>query len=556
MQKTTRMDKPAGVPEEAVFHEEWGEWILGEERDGKSVGTWRQWHATQGHLTCVDEYDAQGQLKFVTRFHPDGTYSQKVPHEAGKPHGVGQYQGSHRPTDERVLEPMPDCVFAYELYWEHGKQPRPARLFDIKGREINMKGMPKPAGLPEQARTDQEGNWVLGESALQDAYEGIDRMWRADGSPRFERHFDADGRMLRMIEFHPDGEVARELDYVDKTGVCHRSPVDSDVDLPDMPGDAVTLRFRIDVVNERSGLYWSRDQQYFDGEGEALSDGGRTIRKPHADAYLVTDGSWYQPKTYWCHEAEADDGTRVRSWWTQDATLVMQATHRGEDLVAFARYDDAGQPIVEETFHAGKTDDRERPVQRTVTVHAEGRRVEIACRDDGTCETLTIFASDAKPETVTPTDLAIATPEAFGREFTRCYDAIVSLHQVVVWVDFFEICGLEMEACEQYFAATALTGDGAGNSAIVVGQGKHAGHVYFLDHEEGLYCLEDECVEEFLDDEGHDHESMTKDELVEAMPFFENEVADSLADFFARIRVGSHTSYYRGLKDFKRLSTE
>ncbi len=548
-------EKPAGVPDEAVFHEEWGEWIAGQEREGKCVGTWRQWHATQGHLTCVDEYDAQGRLQFVTRFHPDGTYSQKVPHKDGVPHGVGQYQGSHLPTDERVLETMPECVFAYELYWEDGKQPRPARFFDIKGREINLEGQPKPRGLPEQARADGDGAWVLTAAVLQDEYEGIERKWRADGSPRFERHCDADGKVLRMVEYHPDGEVARELDYVEGTGVCRRCLVDSDVDLPDMPGDAVLMRFRIDVVDPKSGLYWAREQAYFDANGAALSDGGRTIRKPHEDAFLVTDGSWYQPKTYWCHDETREDSTRVRSWWTQDATLVMRATYRNDTIVAFSQYAEDGACLVEETFHVGKQDDRGRPVNRTITVHGNDTRTVITCRDDGSCASLSFVGNDGASRTVTAEGDEVGTVDGFEREFRRRFESLLPLRHVVVWSDFFEISGLEMESCGQYFAATALTGDGAGNSAVVVSEGKYAGHVYFLDHEEGLYCLEDECIEEYLDEEGHDPATMTKDEIVEAMSFFGNEVTDSLAAFLAGIKVSSHTSYYRGLKDFAPVTT-
>ena len=112
----TTPEKPEGVPADAQFHEEWKEWVLGAKNGAACVGQWRQWHATKGHLTCIDVYDDDGELVHVTRFHPDGTVSQKVPHEGGKPHGTAVYQRSHGETEERSMENATAAVFRMELH--------------------------------------------------------------------------------------------------------------------------------------------------------------------------------------------------------------------------------------------------------------------------------------------------------------------------------------------------------------------------------------------------------------------------------------------------------
>ena len=433
----------------------------------------------------------------------------------------------------------------------HGSQPTPARFFDADGNEVNAKGERKPEGVPTEARPDANGQWVINQNVLQDAYDGVEKAWRSDGRPLFEQHHEGD-RLVLVRQFHPDGTQAEERDYRAGKGWFRRAEGETDVEGPEMPGDALEVRYAMQVVNPKTGLYWSRDQVYLDADGLELSGRGLTIRKPHPDAHLVTDGSWYQPQTYWCHTQDGET-----SYWRQEGTLVMKARHEGEFLVGFVRYNDDGEPVIEETFFPRVEDERRRglgrPINRAITVHVEGGRVEIACNDDGSCRTFTCYQGDTVVDTIDNASLESLEIGGFEAEFARRFERIQAVSGVEVWYGFFTFAAVGVETFDDVFAAAVLGGDGGGNEIVAVLEGKHAGEVYFLDHEEGLYALE--CVDEFIDEEGLDVASMSKDALIEAMPFMENPLAPNLAAFVRNIRVNAHTTYYRGLKDFKPVAT-
>ena len=546
----TERNKPEGVPADAWFHEEWGEWIEGEKRGDARVGEWKQWHATEGHVTCIDVYDDEGRLTQSTRFHPDGTFSQQVSYDGDQPHGLGVYQRSTNPSQERSMQTAPEAAFRMELYWVHGKQPMPARFFDKDGNEISATGDPKPVGLPEQARSDTDGRWLTNQAVLQDDYEGVDTVWRTDGTLMLEQRYE-DQRLVLQRRFHPDGSPASELDYRAKTGWCRGTEGETDVELAEMPGDACEVRFRIDIVNAKTGLYWSRDQTFLDADGNTLSGRGFTVHKPHPDAWVVTDGSWHQPKTYWCHVEEAGR-RRESSYWRQEGTLAMKATYEAEHLVGFSRYADDGTLEIEESFYPRT--ERKRPVNRAVTVTLDDGRVEIECDEEGRCTTFRRYEGDELAETIESSEPGELGIETFEAEFERRFGALLRTRGVEVWLGFFTLSHLGVERFDEFFDAAVVAGDGAGNEVVVVLEGKHAGKVYFLDHEEGLYALE--CVDEFIEEEGIDAAEMSKDALVEAMPFFENELAGSLGELLRETRVNAHTTFYGRLAEFRRTDAE
>ncbi len=543
--------RPSGVPEAASWHAEWEEWVLGKKDGDACVGEWNQWHGTEGHLTCTDLFDDAGQLLQVTRFHPDGTFSQKVPHRNGKPHGVADYQRSNNPSEERSMEGSPEAVFRLRLYWEDGDQPRPARFFNEAGEEIGGTGKPKPKQLHPEARSNKEGLWTLNQAALQEAYEGIETAWRADGSMLFEQHFDDDGTMRLHRQFHPDGEPASERDYKAKTGWYRNAAGQTDIDPPKMPGDAHEVRFNIDVVNPKTGLFWPRDQVFYDRGGKELSDTGLTIRKPHADAYFVKEDTWHQPKTYWRHDEE-QAGKRTTSTWRREGTLVFKTVHEGDHLLAHTTYDEAGAMRIEEEFHP--REESERPVNRCITFHSEGRRLVVACDDDGACKTFSRFEGGECVETIDNETLGEVTLETFAAEFDKRFDAILEFEGGVAWFDFFDIAGLEVEQYDEFFKAATLAGNGAGDEILVVLEGTHAGEVFFNAHDEGLYALE--CVDDYIDEEEIDVEELSKDELIESMPFMEYVLAPSLSAFLRGIKVNAHRTYWKNHGEFVRIDPE
>lgn len=87
--KNNQSQKPTNVPKEAVWNESENEWELGRRNeDGQEIGEWKWWLAPNGHLCCHTFFKEDGSGDFTfTRFHPDGSYSQKGQYVDGVQHG-------------------------------------------------------------------------------------------------------------------------------------------------------------------------------------------------------------------------------------------------------------------------------------------------------------------------------------------------------------------------------------------------------------------------------------------------------------------------------------
>ena len=79
------MERPANVPDSAIYDEQKKQWDLGEKNEkGEKTGLWKQWHA-QGHLSATIEYNDGIPPYRVHDFHPDGTLAQE-----------GDWYGGHK----------------------------------------------------------------------------------------------------------------------------------------------------------------------------------------------------------------------------------------------------------------------------------------------------------------------------------------------------------------------------------------------------------------------------------------------------------------------------
>src|SRR5689334_18097602 len=98
------MERPAHIPENAVYNEQDKRWLSGEKNEeGKNIGHWKIWHE-QAHLVCIVEYGDGNPPFFVTRFHPDGTIS-----ETGEWHGGNKWLGTSRyiKSEQPTIEKFP-----------------------------------------------------------------------------------------------------------------------------------------------------------------------------------------------------------------------------------------------------------------------------------------------------------------------------------------------------------------------------------------------------------------------------------------------------------------
>jgi hypothetical protein len=104
------MERPANVPAEAIFNSVDNEWKQSI-KDSKGEEC-KYWAAITGQYFCHTFQEAGSNVLSFTRFHPDGTYSQKGTLINGVPEGTMYYQKSEHPTTEPALtEPMYEHIF-------------------------------------------------------------------------------------------------------------------------------------------------------------------------------------------------------------------------------------------------------------------------------------------------------------------------------------------------------------------------------------------------------------------------------------------------------------
>lgn len=121
------------VPEKAVWNDDDNQWELGKLNVfGNMVGEWKWWHS-EGHLVCHTFYDKDGSEDMTyTRFHQDGTFSQKGAYVGEVKHGEFISQKSFNPTTEIYI---PKNGFKAVTTFVEGKKVE-EYYFDKDGNEI------------------------------------------------------------------------------------------------------------------------------------------------------------------------------------------------------------------------------------------------------------------------------------------------------------------------------------------------------------------------------------------------------------------------------------
>lgn len=279
------MEKPNNVPADAWFHEEWQEWILGKKDGDKCVGEWKQWHKKEGHLTCIEIFDDNGNTVHETRFHADGTYSQKVPYVNGVQHGTAYYQGSKNPTTERVLEQSPSPnIFRFEFDWNEG-QVVATRQWDVNDNELGQNGSLlnpiKPSNVDEKASWNaQNQEWELTSYDSMRRPNNSHKYWRADGS-LFEEIVFKNGIKNINRQYHPSGNLAWEIKYQDNCLLMkNRIMIDeenTDIDFPrgNLSSDVMKKEYVFDTHGFMSSWKaWNKDGNLIKEETLNLSMDG------------------------------------------------------------------------------------------------------------------------------------------------------------------------------------------------------------------------------------------------------------------------------------------
>lgn len=131
-------EKPATVPAEAVWVDKDKQWELGQKNaEGKAIGDWKWWAAPAGNVCGIATYEGNGNMTF-TRFHTDGTVSQKGQNVDNKQTGVWIWQASKNPTTENWLS---GAIFRCEAEYDNGVMLW-VKYWNKEGEEIDGYGKP------------------------------------------------------------------------------------------------------------------------------------------------------------------------------------------------------------------------------------------------------------------------------------------------------------------------------------------------------------------------------------------------------------------------------
>lgn len=117
--------RPAQVPKEAKWNGDEKEWELGVKKKEKLIGNWKWWLAPKGYLVCETNFDDKGNILNYSRFHADGTFSQKgkVTYENGKRvFSFVEYQRSKEKTTEYFGADVHPSIWKMEITDQKGKR--------------------------------------------------------------------------------------------------------------------------------------------------------------------------------------------------------------------------------------------------------------------------------------------------------------------------------------------------------------------------------------------------------------------------------------------------
>ncbi|MFF3553881.1 toxin-antitoxin system YwqK family antitoxin [Streptomyces tsukubensis] len=213
--------RPAGVPAEAEFIEEWElfpggpkwpAWGVGAWSGGAPTGRWRLWRPDGIALEEGDWRDGKRHGTLL-RYHDDGTLAVRAEHRDGTPVTVRGHRSDNPSSDPFSFDGWPAAVRTIVHDFDDGGTRVRWACFAADGTEVTMAGDPvpeRPAGVPEVATFWPTGKWSA--PRWRDGrLEGLARHWNEDGTPHLIVYNRAGDEVARYGD-RPLAEAARDGD--------------------------------------------------------------------------------------------------------------------------------------------------------------------------------------------------------------------------------------------------------------------------------------------------------------------------------------------------------
>ncbi|MEV0645126.1 hypothetical protein AB0I28_07670 [Phytomonospora sp. NPDC050363] len=204
--------KPDGVPPEAVWSDEDGEWVLADHDElGRMRGVVTYWRPDGTLLSRCSFADGVPHGGFE-RYHENGEVSRSGTFAHGVLDGLDTCHRSTGETTETAfpVDAMPANVWRYERDLVGGRSIS-GRWFDAEGRQVTDTGEPlpaRPAGVPAAAvYFSGSGHWTEGR-VDENGEQGLWRYWAATGEPLGERDMRDGAELERRRFLGPDHGAA------------------------------------------------------------------------------------------------------------------------------------------------------------------------------------------------------------------------------------------------------------------------------------------------------------------------------------------------------------
>ena len=215
---------------------------------------------------------------------------------------------------------------------------------------MNMMGNPdnsppaRPSTVPEEARWDPKDpgfEWIVGGLDADGRRHGLYRSWTRDGRLHGECNYDHGKVHGKNINFHPDGTIASEAEWVNgmiMNSAFHRCASPSPEPFAQAAPNVWTARY---FTRDGKTNYAIR---YFLRDGTECGPDGKPL--PPRPKNVSSDARWFPDMDRWV-DGEIERGTNKQvgrwRWWSRDGVLRHEETRDADgDALTIADYEADG----------------------------------------------------------------------------------------------------------------------------------------------------------------------------------------------------------------------
>lgn len=208
--------KPAGIPEDAVWSPDDQEWVIEPlDDEGRKHGECLYWRSN-GSLVNRCQYEAGEPHGQYYRYHDHGEISRQGTFRHGQLHGVDVFFRTDSPTQENFPDGLSEIVWRAELDMSNGRAVG-GRCFDREGRQVTERGEPvpdRPASVPDGAiYFARQEQWRSGQTDQSFRFDGTWNIYSSEGDLIAQQGFSSGTKVWENVFDEPlEGKIVSAID--------------------------------------------------------------------------------------------------------------------------------------------------------------------------------------------------------------------------------------------------------------------------------------------------------------------------------------------------------